>query len=28
MDYHKAWQIAIAKEMRNSGYDIDMNKVV
>jgi len=28
MDYHKAWQVAIAKEMRNSGYDIDMNKVV
>lgn len=28
MDYHKAWQIAIAKELRNSGYDIDMNLVV
>lgn len=28
MDYHKAWQIAVAKEMRNSGYEIDMNQVV
>ncbi|MBZ9729709.1 nucleotide-binding protein [Salegentibacter sp. JZCK2] len=28
MDYHKAWQIAIAKEMRNAGYKIDMNIVV
>lgn len=28
MDYHKAWQVAIAKEMRNSGYDIDMNLVI
>jgi len=28
MDYHKAWQIAVAKEMRNSGYEIDMNLVI
>jgi predicted nucleotide-binding protein len=28
MDYHKAWQLALAKEMRNAGYDIDMNLVI
>ena len=28
LDYHKAWQVAIAKELRNSGYDIDMNLVI
>lgn len=28
MDAHGAWKIALAKEMRNSGYDVDMNKVV
>lgn len=28
MDYHKAWQLVIAKEMRNVGYIIDMNVVV
>lgn len=28
LDDHGAWNIAIAKELRNAGYDIDMNKVV
>ncbi len=28
MDQHGAWKLALAKEMRSSGYDIDMNKVV
>lgn len=28
MDYHKAWQVAVAKELRNSGYDIDMNLII
>ena len=28
MDDHKAWHIAVAKEMRNSGYDIDMNLII
>ncbi|AVQ81664.1 TIR domain-containing protein [Variovorax sp. PMC12] len=28
LDEHSAWHLAIAKELRNSGYEIDMNKVV
>lgn len=28
LDDHGAWKIEIAKELRNAGYDIDMNKVV
>lgn len=28
MDDHGAWKIVLVKEMRNSGYNIDMNKVV
>lgn len=28
MDDHKAWNIALAKEMRNSGYNVDMNLIV
>jgi len=28
MDSHKAWQIALAKELRQAGYDIDMNEVI
>ncbi|MHC5310961.1 TIR domain-containing protein [Myroides sp. LJL116] len=28
LDYHKAWQVAIAKELRNSDYEIDMNLVI
>jgi len=28
LDSHGAWHVAIAKEMRNSGYAIDMNKVI
>ena len=28
MDEHGAWKLALAKEMRNSGYEVDMNKVV
>ncbi|WP_110636353.1 TIR domain-containing protein [Salinicola salarius] len=28
MDDHGAWKLALAKEMRNSGYEVDMNKVV
>ncbi|MCW9025210.1 MAG: nucleotide-binding protein [Gammaproteobacteria bacterium] len=28
MDEHGAWKVALAKEMRNSGYDVDMNKVI
>ncbi|MDM1036286.1 nucleotide-binding protein [Myroides odoratimimus] len=28
LDFHKAWQVTIAKELRNSGYDIDMNHVM
>ena len=28
MDNRGAWQIALSKEMRNSGYDVDMNKVI
>jgi len=28
MDDAKAWHIALAKEMRNAGYDIDMNLII
>lgn len=28
LDEHGAWQLAVAKELRNAGYEIDMNKVV
>lgn len=28
MDDHGAWKLALAKELRNSGYEVDMNKVV
>ena len=28
MDDHKAWNIALAREMRNSGYNVDMNLIV
>lgn len=28
LDEHNAWHLAIAKELRNAGYDIDMNKAV
>lgn len=28
MDNEKAWQLAVVKELRNSGYDIDMNLVI
>jgi len=28
MDDHKAWNIALAKELRNSGYNIDMNLII
>ena len=28
MDEHGAWKIALAKEMRNSGYEVDMNSVI
>lgn len=28
LDDHGAWHLALAKELRNSGYEIDMNKVV
>ncbi len=28
MDEHGAWKIALAKEMRNSGYEVDMNNVI
>lgn len=28
LDDHNAWQLALAKELRNSGFDIDMNKVI
>jgi len=28
MDEHGAWKVALSKEMRNSGYDVDMNKVI
>jgi len=28
MDDHKAWKTEIAKELRNTGYDIDMNKII
>lgn len=27
-DSHGAWHLAVAKEMRNSGYAVDMNKVI
>lgn len=27
-DEHKAWKIALAKELRNSGYDVDMNLII
>lgn len=27
MDSHGAWKIALAREMKSSGYDIDMNKI-
>lgn len=28
MDDHKAWNIALAKELRNSGFKIDMNLII
>lgn len=28
LDEHNAWHLALAKELRNAGYDIDMNKAV
>ena len=28
MDDHKAWRLEIAKELRNTGYDIDMNDII
>lgn len=28
LDEHNAWQLALAKELRNSGFDIDMNKAI
>ncbi len=28
LDDHKAWQLALAKELRNSGYNVDMNLIV
>jgi predicted nucleotide-binding protein len=28
LDDHKAWQLVIAKELRNSGYDVDMNLII
>lgn len=28
LDENQAWHLAIAKELRNAGYDIDMNKAV
>jgi len=27
-DEHKAWKIALAKELRNSGYNVDMNLII
>lgn len=28
LDEHGAWHLTVAKELRNAGYDIDMNKVI
>lgn len=28
MDDHKAWKLEIAKELRNAGYDVDMNLII
>ncbi|MBU7573143.1 MAG: nucleotide-binding protein [Hydrogenophaga sp.] len=28
LDDHGAWHLAVAKELRNAGYDVDMNKVI
>lgn len=28
MDEHGAWKLSLAKEMRSSGYDVDMNKII
>jgi len=28
LDEHGAWHVAVAKELRNAGYGIDMNKVI
>ena len=28
MDVHKAWQVALAKELRNAGFQIDMNLII
>jgi predicted nucleotide-binding protein len=28
MDDHKAWKVEVAKELRNAGYDVDMNLIV
>jgi predicted nucleotide-binding protein len=28
LDEHGAWHLAVAKELRNAGYDVDMNNVV
>lgn len=28
LDEHRAWKIALSKELRKAGYDVDMNKVL
>jgi predicted nucleotide-binding protein len=28
MDDHKAWKIEVANELRNAGYNIDMNLII
>lgn len=28
MDDHKAWKVEVAKELRNAGYDVDMNLII
>lgn len=28
LDHHGAWRLALAKELRTAGYDVDMNRVV
>jgi predicted nucleotide-binding protein len=28
LDSHSAWHLAVAKELRNAGYEVDMNKII
>ena len=28
LDSHGAWHLSVAKELRNAGYSVDMNKII